>query len=99
MDMFWQKVESGGQVIRPASGIPVIAVVDIGNNRRRVIRAEYAAPKSLEMHPDCDGGEYDEEEGKYWCEEGWYETNEFEDIHYGVDGVVTHWMPLPHLPD
>ena len=100
MELFWQKVESGGQTIRPASGIPVLAVVDIGNNRRRVIRAAYAPAKTLLAHEDYQVDEaYDEETDTYWCPEGWYEENEYEDVHWGVDGTVTHWMPLPSPPD
>jgi hypothetical protein len=84
----------------PESGVPVIAfVVDAHAGKyTRTIRASYAAAKTLEQSPDCDGGEYDADADVYWCDEGWYEDNFFEETHWAVDGTVTHWMPLPDPP-
>lgn len=65
----------------------------------RTLRAIYAAEKTLEQHLDCDGGVYDEETDTYWVEPGWYETNEYEDIHWRIGHEVTHWMPLPDPPE
>lgn len=83
----------------PDAGVPVIAFVapnEFGKTRR--IRAQYAPPNTLEQAPECGGGYYDEDTDKYYCEEGWYETNEYEEIHWAVGGVVTYWMPLPNQP-
>ena len=83
----------------PPAGVLVIALVapnDYGKIRR--IRAQYAPPKTLEQSPECDGGEYDEATDTYYCAQGWYETNEYEDVHWNVGGVVTHWMALPLPP-
>lgn len=84
----------------PPAGVPVLAFVPsyIGGGKSRRIRAHYAPPKTLEQHWECDCGEYDEETDKYYCEEGWYETNEYEDVHWAVVDDVTHWMPLPEPP-
>lgn len=93
----WISVKSA----MPKTGTPVIAFVEnvYGNkNATRRIRAEYAAPKSLPLHEDAEGGEYDETTDQYYCEEGWYESNEFEETHWRVDGDVTNWMPLPSPP-
>jgi hypothetical protein len=80
----------------PDSGIAVLAVVNDGISKPFVIRAMYAARHTLEpshdYEDDCD---YDEEEETYYCKEGWYENNCYEYTHYGVDGEVTHWMPIP----
>ena len=84
----------------PAPGIPVIALVnpnEYGKTYR--IRAQWAPAKTLELHFDAEGGEYDEETDQYYCEEGWYETNEFEEVHWAVSGTVTHWQPLPEIPE
>ncbi len=86
---------------KPKSGVPVIALIvnRLGNTRR--IRAEYAMARTLEVDEDnvVEGfGEYDEASDSYWCPEGWYETNEYEETHWQVSDPVTHWMPLPELP-
>jgi|SRR3990172_2381540 len=85
----------------PDAGVPVLAYVPnfCGGDRSRRVRAQYAPPKTLEQSPDADGGEYDEATDTYYCEEGWYETNEYEDIHWAVSDAVTHWMPLPEAPN
>jgi hypothetical protein len=57
----------------------------------------YAAAKTLEAADDEDG-EYDEERDAYFVKPGWYETNEYEEVHWAVHDPVTHWMPLPEPP-
>lgn len=49
--------------------------------------------------PFDEGAEYDEETDKYYWPPGWYEWNEHEEMHWAVDGVVTHWMKLPDAPN
>jgi hypothetical protein len=90
----WIKVSE----LLPEPCVPVIAFYQncMGNGRR--IRAMYAAPKTLELHMDAEGGEYDEETDTYWCEPGWYETNQHEEINWFVDEDVTHWQPMPDPP-
>lgn len=47
-------------------------------------------------------GTYSEENDDYFIPEGWWENRYFTpDDVYGspVDCPVTHWMPLPELPD
>ena len=90
----------------PESGVPVIVFVvrfsDYDQKRiTRRLRAEYAAPKTLELGDDQEpfGGDcYDEATDTYYCPEGWYESNEMEETHWCIDGQVTHWMPLPEPP-
>jgi hypothetical protein len=83
----------------PDSGVAVLAVVNDGISKPVVIRAMYAARHTLEpshdYEDDCD---YDEEDETYYCKQGWYENNCYEYTHYGVDGEVTHWMPIPSPP-
>jgi len=85
----------------PPAGVPVIAFVPSydGGDKSRCIRAQYAPAKTLEQSCDVEGGEYDEETETYWCAAGWYETNEYEDVHWSVGDRVTHWMPLPPPPN
>ena len=86
----------------PPPNVPVLAFVSdfcgvVGKVRR--IRAMYAPPKTLELHIDAEGGDYDEETDTYWCEEGWYEANVYEECHWRVCDHVTHWMLLPEAPN
>ena len=97
MEQLWIKVADQ----LPKSGLPVIAFVQsaFGNaEATQRIRAQYAAKFTLESGDDEDFGEYDEVTDQYYCPPGWYETNEFEDTHWAVDGTVTHWMLLPEPP-
>lgn len=84
----------------PKSGVPVIAFVINAAGKSRRIRAMYAAEKTLPLDADCDdpGAVFDEETDTLYCPEGWYETNEYEETHWGVSDPVTHWMPLPEAP-
>ena len=82
----------------PEPGWMVLAYYKNGNGMDRRIRAMYAAPKTLELSPEAEGGEYDEETDTYWCDPGWYEANDHEECHWRVDEEVTHWMPLPEPP-
>ena len=85
----------------PEVNVPVLAYA-VGCYEgavKRIIRATYVGEKSLETINDDDSGEYDEKTDTYWCPVGWYETNVFEETHWKVEGVVTHWMPLPPAPE
>ena len=86
----------------PTPGVKVLAFVQKEREGRNPwtsrIRATYAAPKTLEQADEADGGEYDEATDTYWCAEGWYENNEYDEINWMVLDPVTHWMPLPDPP-
>lgn len=52
-------------------------------------------------HWETDGFEYDEEQDTYIVPERWWEYKHYlgdDDYNYCIDGVVTHWMPLPEPP-
>jgi hypothetical protein len=84
----------------PEPGIPVLIAYKNELGNWRCIRAEWSDGKSLESDDDStDIVIYDEETDRYMCPEGWFESNEYEDVHWAVVGVVvTHWMPLPEPP-
>ena len=70
-------------------------LLDIG--MQTPIRALWAAKHTVETHDD-DGewGEYNEDDDAYYCPEGWYEWNEYEECHFAVDkGAPVAWMELP----
>jgi Lar family restriction alleviation protein len=83
----------------PPSNRPVIAAFRNPLGNWRVIRAQYAAPNTLPVDDDSEcAGTYDEASGTYYCEAGWYEDNEHEEVHWRVDDAVSHWQPLPTPP-
>lgn len=70
-------------------------LLDIG--MQTPIRALWAAKHTVETNDD-DGewGEYNEDDDAYYCPEGWYEWNEYEECHFAVDkGAPVAWMELP----
>ena len=70
-------------------------LLDIG--MQKPIRALWAAKHTVETNDD-DGewGEYNEDDDAYYCPEGWYEWNEYEECHFAVDkGAPVAWMELP----
>jgi hypothetical protein len=85
----------------PEPGVPVLVYVQDESRPKwsRRLRASWSDGKSLEVSSEAvDEGVYDEENDCYWCPEGWYEENEYEETHWRVDHEVTHWMPLPDPP-
>ena len=84
----------------PKSGVPVIALITNPLGKTRRIRAAYAATNTLPLDSEAedDAATYDEATDTYYCSEGWYETNEYEETHWRVEDPVTHWMPLPSPP-
>ena len=83
----------------PESGVPVLICVLNSAGKARRLRAHYAAPKTIEAGSEDNGAdEYDEETDTYWLRSGWYETNEYEEVHWHVDDPVSHWTPLPAAP-
>lgn len=89
----------------PEPDVPVLAFVreagptSSGRWTRR-IRAIYAPESTIEgsMDDEHEGSVYDEEKDAYFLREGWYEQNEYEEVHWMVAAPVTHWMPLPPAP-
>ncbi|WP_052195899.1 hypothetical protein [Delftia sp. ZNC0008] len=59
----------------------------------------WAAQHTLPLGDDADPewGEYSEEKDEYFCPAGWYEMNQHEEQHWGVDGNVVAWCELPRL--
>ena len=83
----------------PESERWVLAFFRYDNGIGRTIRAMYVGPNTLEANESWDECTYDEGQGVYFCPEGWYEANEYEETHWRVAETVTHWMPLPSPPE
>jgi hypothetical protein len=78
----------------PESNTPVLASVTGELGKKYVIRATYAAEKTVEAGEDDAACTYDEDTDTYWVDAGWYEDNSECEVNYAVSGV-TDWMPLP----
>jgi len=81
----------------PPPGKPVFVGVLEQNGAILVLRAQYAAERTLLQADECldEDAVYDEDTGELWCAPGWYETNEYEDIHWRIEGTVLWWARLP----
>lgn len=84
----------------PPAEVMVLAyfVNEFGKHRR--IKAFYAPRFTVETSVDNDWYEHNEagDDDNAYLPEGWYESNEFEDTHWHVTNIVTHWMALPLPP-
>lgn len=90
----------------PESGKHVLACCKVkwlgGGSRAYICDAFYAAPKSVTCgySEEC-SDEYDEETDEYYLLSGWYEVIKNWDDYscIVIPDFVTHWMPLPDLPE
>jgi hypothetical protein len=86
----------------PEPGVSVLLCIESRmSGKRKVIRADYAAPNTLELGCDQDwfeGCTEDEETGETFVPEGWYEHNEFDEVQWHVCDPVIAWQPLPAAP-
>ena len=80
----------------------VLAYYENSYGKNRIVRA-YHVPKNCMEIIDFDYWDdrdldYDEEKDIYYCPEGWYESNEHEEVNWRIDEAVTHWQPMPEPP-
>ena len=74
------------------------------NPPRLRMSAQWTEKHTIEAHDEyceewCD---WVEDDGVYYCPEGWYEntlTNDDHSSYYMSDFEVTHWHPMPSLPE
>lgn len=84
----------------PENQRPVLVAVKM-SQKRCITRAYYVRKFSVEDDSyEGDNTDYDESTDMSYWPEGWYETGVYGDeIAYGFSDPVTHWMPLPALPE
>lgn len=84
----------------PEPDKPVLASYKLDNGRSWAVRAVYI-PKYWKVDDGSFEGEteYSEEKDETYWPEGWYEFNDFDEAHWLVREMVTHWQPLPAAPE
>lgn len=85
----WQPIETAPQ------NMNVLVAYKNGNGKWRIVKACYHTqlPWSEESYLDFVG-----QEGEY-APKGWYEESDSHETIYQIDGVISHWMPLPAAPE
>lgn len=70
-------------------------------SRERRIRARYVQPltETGDVELNDENMDYSEEQDEYFIKEGWYESNDCEEINWRVTYPITHYMPLPSPPN
>ena len=100
MSTKWNRIDESDSKTLPKSITIALAYYVNTMGKCRIVRAVYTEAMTIPV--GCDNydewGDYDEEKDEYFCPEGWYEWNEHEEIHWKVDGTVTHWMTMPEGP-
>jgi hypothetical protein len=79
----------------------VLAVLQDGE-RKTVVRTRFVRQYTIRcavVNYEGDDADYNEDEDDYYWPEGWYEWNEYEPWHWRLSGNITHWAPLPGLPE
>jgi hypothetical protein len=82
----------------PEAGVNVTAYGENSYMKERTMRAFYAPKFTIEDDNEYEAAEYCEESDQYFLKEGWYETNEHEDVHWMIEFPITFWQPLPPAP-
>lgn len=86
----------------PESGVHVLVTAKTPGGRKYVCDAFHAERFSiLSEYGDELACEYNPEKDEYFFEEGWYEVIKNWDDYSSIviQDQVTHWMPLPELPE
>lgn len=85
----------------PQSGQTVLACYKNSAGNWRRIRAEWVDARAIVADTDSEISEYDPLTDEYYDPAGWYERIDNWDMYSSVavvEGVVSHWMPLPPPP-
>ena len=87
----------------PESGKNVLVFYKNSHGKSRIVKAFFADQDTIESDPEDEANdEYNEERDCYYLKEGWYECVDNWDEWSSIvitNGTVTHWTPLPEIPD
>lgn len=94
----WNSVEE----MLPENGVHVLVTAKTPGGHKYVCDAFHAEKFSISSeYGDELACEYNPEKDEYFLEEGWYEVIKNWDDYSSIviQDRVTHWMPLPELPE
>jgi hypothetical protein len=86
----------------PENGVHVLVTAKTSGGHKYVCDAFHAEKFSISSeYGDELACEYNPEKDEYFLEEGWYEVIKNWDDYSSIviQDQVTHWMPLPELPE
>lgn len=86
----------------PDSGKKVLATYKNSLGNDRIIVGNFVERFTEETGVDDDWFEYSEETDEYYLPAGWYEQQDNWDEYGSIfvnEGEITHWSPLPKLPE
>jgi len=77
-----------------------VLIAYTSNNGKRAVTMGWHVPaKAVESNFEGEvDDEYDEETDAYYFKEQWVDESSESECHYLISGV-THWMPLPEVPE
>lgn len=87
----------------PENEKPVLIVSKIDRWKMRLVVVAFYVRKHTmsadNYNEDADDADYDESNDRYYTPEGWYVVNYGYEYNVRFDGIVTHWQPLPAMPE
>lgn len=86
----------------PENGVHVLVTAKTSGGHKYVCDAYHAEKFSISSeYGDELACEYNPEKDEYFLEEGWYEVIKNWDDYSSIfiQDQVTHWMPLPEMPE
>ena len=87
----------------PPSEINVLCFYKNSLGKGRIVRATYYNKFEAEAtdmdYWDYSDIDYKEDTDTYYCPEGYYESNENDDVQWKISETVTHWRDLPPMPE
>ena len=94
--MNWIKISDK----KPEHGKIVLACIVTEQLKRQIVlRAVwYDRFTEEDNFNENEATEYCEEKDAYFVHEGWYEFNQYEEVHWGISDEVTHWADIPLPP-
>lgn len=109
MNHHLENIERSLAELKKTNAVWIPTSTEIPDNTRLVLAtdgkstfvAAYVRQYEVEQIDPEEDGEYNEADGNYYLQEGWYEELTFWEKYIAIfiGQPVTHWMPLPKRPE